>query len=355
MKVPIQNLYYLLLYAWDYLEERDVASVGALKSDQPLDLLAYVLVSGMERILKRGLDRGYVAESRSVSRIRGQIDFPASVRSNDFARLRLHCLADDLSYDVLHNQVIKTTLRQLAEARDLDPSLRGPLLGLYRRMSDVREVRVSSTTFSRIRLHRNNRYYRVLLAVCQFAHEGLIADEEEGGRRFREFERDEVKMRLLFEAFIRNLLRRRLGPEYSVGARRIGWQRARGDAASLSLLPSLNMDVVIELGDRILIIDTKYTTKCLSTRFSVDRARSEHLFQLFAYVKNMYAARPHAAVSGLLLYPAVGRGLDVSFSIADHSIRLLTLRLDREWTAIERDVVALVSNLNGDARGLRAA
>lgn len=343
MKIPIRNLYFLLLYAWDYLEARDVASVGALRSDQPLDLLAYVLTRGTERVMKHGLDRGYLLESGSTARLRGRIDFAGSIRTGALARSRLVCEYDELSYDVLHNRILKTTLRQLAEAEGLDQDLRGELLRLYDRMDSVNETRISSGLFKRVRLDRNNRFYGLLLSICSMVHEGLIVDPETGGRLFRDFDRDEVKMRLLFQNFVKNLLRRRLPAGYTVAARRIEWQHVTGPPDHVRYLPTLNTDVVVERGTRVLIIDTKYTAKALTTRFELERARTEHLYQLFAYLQNYAELEKGRRIEGLLLYPRAGAPLDISFSVMDHGIRLATLDLDQDWEGVESDLLALVS------------
>ena len=39
MAIPIKNIYYLLLYAWDSLDEGDLVSVKAEEQDMPLLLL----------------------------------------------------------------------------------------------------------------------------------------------------------------------------------------------------------------------------------------------------------------------------------------------------------------------------
>ena len=59
--IPIHNLYYLLCYAWGFAEQRDTKVVGdadELKAVQ--DLLGKVLTTGVNRLLRRGIDRGYV-------------------------------------------------------------------------------------------------------------------------------------------------------------------------------------------------------------------------------------------------------------------------------------------------------
>ncbi len=44
MQIPIQNIYYLLCYAWDSLEEKGRVSVDIDDTTQLLDLFAKVLI-----------------------------------------------------------------------------------------------------------------------------------------------------------------------------------------------------------------------------------------------------------------------------------------------------------------------
>ena len=60
MKVPIQNIYYLLCYAWDKLEERDLVDVSMSDYTQLADLFAKVLINGTTYLFKKGLDRDYI-------------------------------------------------------------------------------------------------------------------------------------------------------------------------------------------------------------------------------------------------------------------------------------------------------
>jgi len=74
MNIPIQNIYFLLCYAWDKLEERDTVAIKAVEGNQVIDLLAKVLIGGMNHLFRRGLDRGYIEFEAETKRIKGKID-----------------------------------------------------------------------------------------------------------------------------------------------------------------------------------------------------------------------------------------------------------------------------------------
>jgi len=115
-RIPIANLYYLLCYAWDVLPEAEVVAVSALPEMRLQDLLARVLGTAVSRLLRRGMDRAYVSEADEIAGVRGRLDLGTSLKQASFARARAWCTFDELSPDVPHNRVVKTTLRRLAQA-----------------------------------------------------------------------------------------------------------------------------------------------------------------------------------------------------------------------------------------------
>ncbi len=59
MAVPVQNIYYLLCYAWNRLEARDLVDVDAVPGNRVANLLGKVLQDGVANLIRRGFDRGY--------------------------------------------------------------------------------------------------------------------------------------------------------------------------------------------------------------------------------------------------------------------------------------------------------
>jgi 5-methylcytosine-specific restriction enzyme subunit McrC len=48
MEIPIQNIYYLLCYAWNKLEERDIVDVKGIETTELCDLFAKVLIGRLQ-------------------------------------------------------------------------------------------------------------------------------------------------------------------------------------------------------------------------------------------------------------------------------------------------------------------
>src|SRR5215510_8638394 len=124
MQIPVQNVYYLLCYAWDKLEEKDIVNIDAGATKSLINLFGRVLASGIDHLLKKGVDRGYLLHSEETTVLRGRINFPQTVKRILLQRAQAHCEFDEMSFDVLHNRILKATLFRLIRTDQLDMSIR---------------------------------------------------------------------------------------------------------------------------------------------------------------------------------------------------------------------------------------
>jgi 5-methylcytosine-specific restriction enzyme subunit McrC len=340
--IPVQNLYYLLVYAWNVLDEAETLAITPEPETRILDLLAAVLNRGIDHVLRRGLDRNYLAQREAIPGIHGKLDLTATIKANLLSRAHTVCEFDEFSHNVLHNRILKATLRRLLQTRHLDLRLRDPLRATYHRLHEVTDIPLSLRAFRSVHLHRNNRIYRFLLDVCLLLYQCLIPDEATGQLLFRNFVRDERRMRSLFERFVRNFLRREQR-DFHVEAESLRWEQTAGSSADLAFLPGMRTDVTLRRPGRTLVIDAKFYREPLQCHRSRWTVRSGHLYQLFAYLRNL-AARGQAAaeVDGMLLYPQASRMLDLSFHIHGHFVRIRTINLMRPWREIHNDLLALL-------------
>ncbi len=54
--IPVRNIYYMLTYAWGYLQEIKQADLEAIPGNNLLDILGYVLNKGVLQLSRRGLE-----------------------------------------------------------------------------------------------------------------------------------------------------------------------------------------------------------------------------------------------------------------------------------------------------------
>ena len=357
MKIPVENIYFLLAYAWDRIGQGKTVDLGSENIKELVDLFAKVLNDGVFRLISHGLDREYFAVHEDIQGIRGKLDFATTVKRNLLLNGKTHCSFDELSYDVPQNQILKATLRRLTQIDSLDKKEKQRSERLYRKLGAVSDVRLTAKKFHTVRIHRNNRFYRFLLHICQIIHENLLVNETLGTVQFLDFQESEQKMGKVFEDFVKNFYKR--NTDYQVWAPKFDWHGAKGADHDLNYLPKMQTDVVLRSPERTIIIDTKfYKIPLPKTQRGNQQIRSAHLYQISSYVTN-WAAKVSAdapAPEGWLLYAAVDQEFDFRFELSGRKFRVCTINLNQEWRKIERDLLSLVGekNLNGTEHSLNS-
>lgn len=344
MNIPIQNIYYLLCYAWNKLEEKEIVDVQEEESTELVDLFAKILINGTTYLLKKGLDRYYVETENEIRGVKGKLNLSTTIKRNLLIQKRTSCTFDDFNNNILHNQILKTTIYKLLRTEKLDSELRDILRKLFWKLPEIDLIRIDSGIFKKVRLTKNNYFYDFLLKICQIINEDIFIDEKSGNYRFMDFSRDPEKMSLLFEAFIRNFYRLEF-PEFEVKREDIEWRLYPLNEYSEAYLPKMQTDITIESKDRKIIIDTKYYQDTLQSFFDVEKIHSNNLYQLFAYLKNVEENDGLSRdCTGILLYPTVDKRVKLDYRMNDQKILIRTIDLNQHWRNISYDLKEIIRN-----------
>jgi 5-methylcytosine-specific restriction enzyme subunit McrC len=176
------------------------SAINAEKSGDALNLLAKILTISTDRIIRRGLDRGYKDVSEEMFGVRGRIDIANTIKRNGFANAKLTCNFEELDYSVLHNQIIKTTLVNLSHVNGLNKDLREEILDLTHRLKAIESIELNQNIFSKVRFHSNIRGYRLPISVCKMIYDQLLPSETVG--RYEFVNMTDEKLFRIFEKFI---------------------------------------------------------------------------------------------------------------------------------------------------------
>lgn len=339
--IPIANIYYLLVYAWDVLDESETLDIATENCSTLAELFALMLSRGTEHVLRRGLERGYLSRHETLAGIRGKLCLTESVKGAVLWRGRATCEFDDLSHDITANRIIASTLRRLLARQDIDAEVHDQVASTCYRLSQIVDIPVTDHVFRAVQLHRNNRPYRLLMDICRIIHRSGLTREDQGEFTFRDFVRDERQMRRLFERFVRNFIRYEV-EWLSLEPAEVAWRDLRGSPEAVSKVPRMRTDIRARGTTRRLIIDTKFVPQVFHCGLGGKATiRSTHLYQLHAYVSNL-AHISKTPVDGMLLYPAVESRHNLQFSIDNNVYRVATLDLNQSWHRVRADLLELV-------------
>ena len=343
-KIPIANIYYLLCYAWEHVEESDVVrldEVGEL--ERVHDLLGKVLAEGTFRLVRRGIDRGYWEVQEDIAGIRGKMAVGETVKRALRSRGQVACTFEEMSHDVLHNRILRSTLKALTRLPDMDSNVATSVRSAYAKLEGITNVALNRQLFKRVQLDRNRRYYRFLLSVCRLIHEQLLPDEASGETRFTDF--SEKQMEKLYEKFIIEFYRREQN-DYRVNrpGRSIRWVVDGTEEHQRSMIPRMEADVILEAPNRRIIMDAKFYPQALSIRYGTKKLRSDNLYQLLAYLRNREATgEPGPKHEGILLYPTVEETIRVDVRLEGFPVSARSIDLAQPWQNIHDEMLALIA------------
>ncbi len=347
MKIPIRNLFYLLSYVWDVDWEMEWSAIDADKSVDALNLLTRILTISTDRIIRRGLDRGYKEVSEELFGVRGRIDISNTIKRNGFANAKLTCNFEELDHSVLHNQIIKTTLVNLVHVNGLDKDLREEVLGLTHRLKVIQPIELNKNIFSKVRFHSNIRSYRLPISVCRLIYDQLLPSETSG--RFEFVNITDEKLFRIFEKFIFNFYKKHLHQTIYTGIKkeRLGWQETAFEGGIEDFLPTMETDVSLFNRTNKLVIECKFYESSIQSRSIGDlnikgTFISNHLYQLFAYLKNL-EIKDQSVLSGMIVYPENGVKIDATYNMQGHKVSIRTINLEASPQEINDQMIASLS------------
>jgi 5-methylcytosine-specific restriction enzyme subunit McrC len=353
-RIPINNLYYLLSYAWDLLSERDAAPIAMDETRSAPDMLAKMLCSGIESLGRRGLFRDYQTRREDTSRLKGRIDFLGSVNQLHYRRPSLVCEFDELDTDNLANGILRSTVDRLLASQSIDQAIKHQLWNAAVILQHVPPAPLQRGCFRRARVSRHLKSYRMALLVCELLFETAQPDSSGKSHRFIDPWANDG-MPKLFETFVRNFYRQHL-PDANVTARQFVWE-ARGDTAEAhSLLPLMKTDVTIEWGqERCVILDCKFYSNSFTEYFEKEKLKSANLYQIAAYLHHHPLRKRGASMNGILLYPTVDADFLHQYDFMGHRLTIASVNLTQKWQIIHERLLEVIYACTEQRQEHRAA
>lgn len=339
--IPIRNIYYMLAYAWNHLQDAKQINLDTVPGNNLIDLLGHVLNKGILNLSRRGFELGYQSHTELIAGVKGRIDFIQTMRGFHLNHGNTISTYYELNHNTLANRIIKTTLTILINQETLNVKVRDESHSIRNKMSHISEVRLSPLIFSQLKIGAHNSYYRFIISICKIIIENAIINQKDGSYRFYDFERDERRMSLLYQDFLYQFCKREL-KGVNVKRSYLKWDAVSESDPELSLMPRMETDITLYNNESVLIIDAKYYKKMFSERKESKKFNSSNLYQLMSYLL-AFKPKNSEEVSGLLVYPQVGTLIKHRYTISGFSVSLCTVNLDQDWEKIHQDLLDIFS------------
>ncbi|MFR2890293.1 5-methylcytosine-specific restriction endonuclease system specificity protein McrC [Clostridium butyricum] len=336
--IPIQNIYYMLSYSFQVLNELGYKRIATEEFHNVAELCAAILIKGTSVQLKRGLGREYIPEHDTLSSLRGKIDISESIKSRTMLKKQMACVYDEFSVNSHMNKILKTTMTLLIHL-DITKPRKKELRKLLVFFGEVDLLDIHAINWD-VQYNRNNQTYRMLISISYLVIKGLLQTNSDGSTKLMDFI-DEQRMCRLYEKFILEYYRKE-HPEITANASQIHWQL---DDDMGVMLPVMQTDIMLSKDEKTLIIDAKYYARTTQTQYDVNTLHSGNLYQIFTYVKNKQVEickEPHE-VAGLLLYAKTDEIVlpNNTYKMSGNKISVKTLDLDCDFSQIAAQLDAI--------------
>lgn len=337
--ISVKNIYYMLSYAYQVLNESGYAKYSYEKFSDAETLFAHILHLGVRHEIKRGINKDYhsvVDEDSKV--IRGKLDIALSMKQYALSKRTVCCLYDEYCENSIINQILKASINYELHSATLDDSIKKELRKDLPFFRNVDQINVSQIRWNSLRFDRNNASYKMLTNVCYLLINGLISAESEDGLKMARYV-DSQKMHALYENFIRAYYKKHF-PVLNPSATHIEWK----SDGYIDFLPEMRSDITLTHGNVKLIIDAKYYDKSMQIgRFGNRSVHSGNLYQIFTYVHNADTSNDKS-VSGLLLYAKTDEEItpNNTYRLDSYRIDVKSLDLNCDFEQIKHQLDRIV-------------
>lgn len=236
--IPIQNIYYMLSYAFQILNEQGYRNIATEQFNNTAELMAAILEKGIANQLKRGLCKEYIPQTEALSSLRGKIDIAESIKTQSMLRKQLICTYDEFSVNSTMNQIIKSTV-ELLLCSNISKKRKKNLRKLMIYFGEVDFIDLHTVNWN-VQYNRNNQTYRMLISICYLVVKGLLQTQSDGSTKLMDF-LDEQRMCRLYEKFILEYYRREFKNQITANASQIPWQL---DNDENSMLPVMQLSLI---------------------------------------------------------------------------------------------------------------
>ena len=360
-EIPVRNIWLLFLYATDLARFRGRFNAEVEESTDFKSLMAKLLCHATERRLRRNLSFGFRARRDVLRRVRGRIDILKTVSEELFRKGKVACRFTELTLDTPRNRLVRAAHGKLASL-ELDEGLANRCRVLAHTLG---RIGVSAEAPSRAeiasdQIGRHEVDDRLLVSLASAVFNLILPSEKPGGRSLFSAQRVENTLWKLFEKAIGNFFAAELPREDGwrvFASKQHEWPVVSSSQGLRTFLPKMETDIIIEnvRAQRRIVVDTKFNQVMTRSRFGALRFKSDHLYQLFAYLRSQ--ERPNDRMSieadGILLYPSSGLHIDETALIQGHRMRFVTIDLGRPSEEVVKQLVAIPisSTLRGTPGG----
>lgn len=350
-RIPVRNLWLLMLYASDLYRQLDQASQVSVEEnpDDIPDLVAEILSKQVEQRIKRNLSFGYHTREATLNRVRGRIDLLETERHRLLDKGKVFCRFDELTVDTPRNRYVRSALEEISNFVKRQPLAHRcrSIANSLRRMGVVGE-QPGNAEVSINRFGRHDAIDRKMVAAAHLAFNLALPTESAGTKYLSLPDREITWIRKLYEKGVAGFYDVTLSSQgWRVEAgKSIGWAIDQKSSGIDKIFPSMRTDITLshDISCRRVIIDTKFNSIVTKGWYRDETLRSGYIYQIYTYLRSQEGQGDPLAdkATGILLHPSIGNVFNELVAIQGHEIRFVTVDLSSEAKMIRKQLLRIL-------------
>jgi 5-methylcytosine-specific restriction enzyme subunit McrC len=304
-KVPINNLFGMLDYAYNLKIKFPQGSIQCQSLEQTYEKLANILAHKILERCRKGLYRDYLSKTERLAYIRGRVDLRSALQKPWDVKLKCHY--NEQTGDIEDNQILAWTLFIIGRSGLCGESVSSTVRKAFHALQGFVTLKhfKSEACIDR-NYHRLNQDYQLLHALCRFFLDNTGPSHETGDREMLPFL---IDMANLYEQFVAEWLTANTPKGFFVKQQhRVTHDQNYFDRIDLLLGDSETKKVQY-------VLDTKYKAP--------DKVANNDYHQIVAYANALKCQ------NAILVYPQnLTKPLDIKHGAI--RVRSLTFSLDSD-------------------------
>ena len=255
--------------------------------------------------------------------------------------LQAYCRYDELSLNNPYNQIVKATLQNLLRCSNVDSDRKKSIRDILRYFIYIDSMSLVSVQWNQFVFDGNNQNYQFLVNICRFIYEEKLMTTEKGEYKMKSLSDDQMER--LFEKFVLEYYKKHHPETKPIGGKQIRWKTK----TTSNILPILKTDIILTIGNRTLIIDTKYTSKSMNDYYETKKIHSKHAEQIVLYVTNFDVGHT-GMVDGMLLYAKTQEDVvpdDKDILTDGNVLYYKTLDLNQDFKGVRQQLDNIVNSI----------
>ncbi|MGO1372464.1 MAG: 5-methylcytosine restriction system specificity protein McrC, partial [Senegalia sp. (in: firmicutes)] len=144
-KIPIENIYYIILYAWNKTNHKKIIVDRGLEDINTInDVILELFLLEVSKIAKKGLYGEYIDNNYDTDYIKGKVNIKESIY---LINPKMNCRYDEFSKNNILNKILKVILNKIYFTKNINNKFKRRIRSLLLEFYEVDNILLDESHF----------------------------------------------------------------------------------------------------------------------------------------------------------------------------------------------------------------